>query len=176
MSANSILIDRLPVSILGAPINSDFKSILKFFELQDGDDEDRAEKICAVLFPEGAPDTPLLRDELKAFITMGEECGDEGEKIFDFRIDASRIFASFYQAYRIDLSRESLHWWAFLSLFSALPDDTIIRKVMEIRARKIDPKSSPKERTELIKMKERYSLNKSGGGDDIGLGVLFRRK
>ncbi len=164
--------------ICGKKINADFRSMLRFFEIyeSDIDEEEKGVKIEQALFPEGTPDTPLLAEELKSFITMGEERDGDSEKVFDFRIDASRIYASFFQAYRIDLTKETLHWWTFISLFSALPEDTIIRKVIDIRSKPIDPKSSPKERTELIRLKEKYSLNKAGAGDDIGLGVLFRRK
>jgi len=178
MSASkSILTDALQTKLCGHPFNSDYRSIIRFFEIQGNEDmseEEKAREIVTVLFPAGAPDSEKLGDELRSFITMGEDTHDDGEKVFDFRIDASRIYASFYQAYKIDLSKEALHWWAFISLFNALPEDTIIRKVIDIRTKKIDPKMSEKERTALVRAKDRFSLNKAS--DDHGLGVLFRRK
>lgn len=180
MSASkSILTDRLPTEICGLPFNSDFRSIIRFFEIQGNNDmseDEKAREIISTLFPSGVPDTEELGKELREFISMGEESDGSSEKVFDFRIDASRIFASFFQAYHIDLTKENLHWWSFISLFSALPDDTIIRKVIDIRTKKIDPKMSEKERTALIRSKDRYSLNTATGGDDYGLGVLFGRK
>lgn len=179
MSKNSILIDSLPTEILGKKINADYKSILRFFEIQESQDDDeiKGNKITAVLFPDGAPDDDSLGEEFRKFLTMGEtDHGDTGEKCFDFRVDASRIYASFFQAYKIDLTKENPHWWSFISLFNALPDDTIIKKIIDIRTRKIDAKMAPKDRTELMRLKDRYSLSKDTDADDYGLGCLFRRK
>lgn len=60
------------------------------------------------------------------------------EKIFDFEQDAGFIYASFMQAYGIDLIEQQgkLHWQKFITLFRGLPENTKIREVMGIRSRK----------------------------------------
>jgi hypothetical protein len=178
MRSNSILTDKLPCTLCGVDFNCDFKTMLKFFDVQESNESDeiKGAKINALLFPKCAPNDPELGTELRDFISMGEENNETSEKVFDFKIDAGRIFASFMQAYRIDLNKDNLHWWIFMELFKALPDDTIIRKIIDIRTRKIDPKSSAKDQAEIMRMKNRYSLSKESGGDDYGLGCMFARK
>ena len=178
MARNNVLTCELPRTLCGTEFNADFKSILRFFEIQETQDADaiKGAKINALLFPHGAPDDPCLGDELMDFLSLGETSEEKGEKVFDFKIDSGRIFASFMQAYKIDLTKENPHWWVFMELFKALPDDTIIRKIIDIRTKKIDPKMSAKEQAEIMRMKNRFSLSKETGGDDYGLGCMFSRK
>ena len=178
MPRNNILTDELPRTLCGAEFNADFKSILRFFEIQESQDdaETKAGKISALLFPRGAPNNERLGDELIEFLSLGEKANESSEKVFDFTIDAGRIFASFMQAYNIDLTKENPHWWVFMELFKALPDDTIIRKIIDIRTKKIDSKMSAKEQAEIMRLKNRFSLSKESGGDDYGLGCMFSRK
>jgi len=176
MSASNILTEELPRTLCGAEFSSDFKSIIRFFEIQESDDDDssKGEKIARLLFPDGVPDDPGLGSALSDFLAMGETIESEGgAKCFDFRIDAGRIFASFMQAYHIDLTKESFHWWIFLELFRALPEETIIRKIIDIRTKKIDNKMSPKEKLEIIRLQERYSLDKTKSSGDALLESMF---
>lgn len=39
---------------------------------------------------------------------------------YDYGVDDHRIFTAFYEAYRIDLSRENLHWYIFLALLDGI--------------------------------------------------------
>ena len=52
---------------------------------------------------------------------------------FDYRCDAPYIVAAFQQAYGIDLTREKVHWFRFRALFAALPEDTLMAKIMSWR-------------------------------------------
>ena len=60
--------------------------------------------------------------------------GDSGSAsagpAFDYQLDAPYIVAAFQQAYGIDLTREKIHWWRFRALFAALPEDTLMAKIM----------------------------------------------
>ncbi len=55
------------------------------------------------------------------------------EREFDFAYDSELIFASFYEAYGIDLDAASLHWWKFCALLSALPESTVLMRVVSLR-------------------------------------------
>lgn len=57
-----------------------------------------------------------------------------GEVTFDYAYDADYIVAAFQQAYCIDLTAERLHWWRFRALFLGLPEETTMRKILDIRA------------------------------------------
>ncbi len=55
------------------------------------------------------------------------------EREFDFAFDNELIFASFYEAYGIDLDVVRLHWWKFCALLSALPESTVLMRVVSLR-------------------------------------------
>lgn len=89
---------------------------------------------------------------------------------FSFFYDSEFIFASFMQAYSIDLfdHHNKMHWDKFIALFNGLPSDTIMMRVIDIRERDIPTgKGSEESARELRKAKARYALpeNKEEGGE-----------
>lgn len=59
--------------------------------------------------------------------------GPDKGPTFDYRCDAPYIVAAFQQAYGIDLTTAKLHWFRFRALFAALPEDTLMAKIMSWR-------------------------------------------
>ena len=61
--------------------------------------------------------------------------------VLDFERDGDYIYASFMQAYQIDLIDEQgkLPWKKFLYLFNGLPADTKIKQIMRIRQMRLKP-------------------------------------
>ena len=57
-----------------------------------------------------------------------------GVSLVDWDLDADIIYAAFMQAYGIDLIEADMHWHKFLALFSALPEETLMVKIMSYRA------------------------------------------
>lgn len=100
--------------------------------------------------------TDLLRRIFEDHIITGKKktSGNEG-KVFDFEQDAGFIYASFLQAYGIDLIEQQgkLPWQKFLALFQGLPEDTKIREVMGIRGRKL-PKPTKYNGEEIKALRE----------------------
>lgn len=85
--------------------------------------------------------------------------GKQGKKpLYSYSHDFDYINAGFIQDYKLDLLEvESLHWWKFVSLFSALRDDCKIREIMGYRG--ADMKGMDKEQRKFVKeMKKRYAL------------------
>ena len=142
---NAIL-DTRPEKIWpGIVEKTDFKQVLKFFRLVDDPEMDDAEKFYYMvkLFFVKPPelDPEKLIEAVLDFIACGkrEETatgGKGGAVTFDWNADAGRIFAAFWQAYRIDLRKVKMHWWTFNELFQNLPDDCRLMQVMELRGRK----------------------------------------
>ncbi len=98
---------------------------------------------------------------VKDYISQ-ERKGGGGERLYDFRADSSYIYSSFMLAYGIDLFAEQgkLPWWKFVSLFEGLPEDSKIKKVIEIRARPF-PKSERNNQemiNQLAELKRVYAL------------------
>ena len=88
---------------------------------------------------------------------------DESETI-SFSQDAPYIYAAFRQAYGIDLFAEQgrLQWWEFMALLSAIPSDTRLCDIIDIRTRDIPPYNgkNQKQIDGLLKLKARYAIAK----------------
>ncbi|WP_203334361.1 Gp15 family bacteriophage protein [Planococcus beigongshangi] len=59
----------------------------------------------------------------------------EQKQVLDFEKDADYIFASFRQAYNMNLYKEQgkLHWHEFKALLNGLPSDTVMQRIIQIR-------------------------------------------
>ena len=102
----------------------------------------------------------LFNQIYQEHIQLNKRSGDSGPKTVDFRYDFDLIFASFMQAYHIDLKRNKVDWYHFYNLFQGLPEDTKIREVMSIRQREIPQptKYNQKEIIALQKLKSYWAL------------------
>lgn len=160
------LYERLPetIEVNGNlfKIKTDFKTWLAFLELaqkeelqvndylfmlQNKEDSKEAFKnlgdfaIALFGFMDKTPATPN--------VTKGE---DNDTQIVDFSLDSPYIYASFMQAYNIDLLETNMHWYKFNALFLGLPGNTKICEIMQARAYKKCEDSEDK----LWKKKKEY--------------------
>ena len=85
-------------------------------------------------------------------LLFGEEPKNDSEpRSMDLEQDAASIKAAFLQAYRIDLSRSSIHWYQFRELLSAIPEETTFAKIVELRRRPLPkPNKYNKEEIEAL--------------------------
>lgn len=82
-------------------------------------------------------------------LLFGEEPKNDSEpRYMDLEQDAASIKAAFLQAYRIDLSRSSIHWYQFRELLSAIPEETTFAKIVELRRRPL-PKPNKYNKDEI---------------------------
>lgn len=104
----------------------------------------------------------ILKIIFNEFISSKNENKTNNKKIFDFYQDAEYIYASFFQAYGIDLLEEQgkMPWQKFIALFQGLPAGTKICEVISIRTREIpEPnKYNTKEIQALQDAKRIYAL------------------
>lgn len=95
------------------------------------------------------------------------------EAVFSFTQDAFLIYAAFRQAYGIDLHAErgKMHFTEFVALFSALPEDTRLSKVMSVRVQPIPTmnKNNAKQVQQLIRLKTLWRLKPEAGEEEEGL-------
>jgi hypothetical protein len=95
-------------------------------------------------------------------------------RAFDFNLDADLLYASFWQAYGINLRKQAdrLSWWEFMALFQGLPKGTKMREVMEIRQRDMPAPTAQnqKEIRALAELKQYYALP-GASGDDLAAGL-----
>ena len=100
-------------------------------------------------------------------LLVGTGGGDDKEKQFDFEQDAEYIYASFLQAYGIDLferldldGQKPLHWCEFMALFKALPENTRMSQIISIRAQEIPKptKNNAELRQRIMRQKAAFAL------------------
>ena len=170
----NLILDGLPevVEIAGTSVKIDtsFRTGIIFEEmLSDSElpDEDKLLTMLELYYPGIIFDETTIREAIEKifwFYRCGSEPrqttgGDEGgETVFSYEYDADYIYAGFMSAYRIDLAKETLHWWQFRALFRSLPEDTQIMKIIGCRSMKIPSKLSKEQKDYYKRMKRIYAL------------------
>lgn len=88
---------------------------------------------------------------------------DDDKVHFSLHQDAEYIYASFMQAYQMDLYQQQgkLQWRQFSALLDGLPDDTRFRSVMRIRNWKPSKYDDEEHKREMKKLQKIYALNDS---------------
>ena len=89
--------------------------------------------------------------------TLSSGGSGSGEVTFDYAYDADYIVAAFQQAYGIDLTREKVHWFRFRALFAALPEDTLMAKIMSWRTMDLSEYEGSM-RAHYADLQERFAL------------------
>lgn len=98
-------------------------------------------------------------------ITKEEKAAKEAKSAkqgYSFDVDADALLSSFWQAYRIDLSTERLHWWVFRKLMFGLPDECEFSR--RVYYRTCELKDLPKkERERIVKIRNKIAIENTGG-------------
>lgn len=86
--------------------------------------------------------------------------GKQGQAPYDIRYDGDYIYASFLQAYGIDLFdvQGGLHWKKFNALLSGLPEGTKFMEVIKIRKWKPQKGDSVEYKEEMRRLQKDYAL------------------
>lgn len=58
------------------------------------------------------------------------EAGGSSGPAFDYAEDSSYILAAFQQAYGIDLTASTMHWWRFRALLGGLPETCLFSRII----------------------------------------------
>lgn len=162
----NVLLDRLPHHWHGYRIDTDFRIGIQIMQCMSDEEFSEEDRIChaiGLLFPEGRPDIREAVEGVTWFLSEFSHDRHEGSsgtgnvKAYDFDIDQWRIYSAFKRQYDIDLNTARMHWFTFMGLLSNL-DECAFTRVMDIRLKKIDPKSSAKEKKSLQKLKNVYGL------------------
>lgn len=87
---------------------------------------------------------------------------DDGSdvKALDLEEDAEYIYASFRQAYGINLFEErgKMHWNEFQSLLNGLPENTIMQKIISIRLWKPSKNDDSEHKKHMRNLQKKYAL------------------
>lgn len=168
-----LLTDALPTVWHGRRIDPDFRHMVRLSSAyshgeMDDDPVGYAYRLCKRFYTERFSefDIERLYSWLIEFYRMGEQAAagvsgtdvkQDNGPVFDYRCDAPYIVAAFQQAYGIDLTTAHLHWFRFRALFAALPEDTLMAKIMGWRSADLnDYEGSMREH--YAELKERFAL------------------
>lgn len=168
-----LLTDALPTVWHGRRIDPDFRHMVRLSNAYSHGklekDSTEALSIMKRFYREPVlyEQTPDAYSQMVDFYCAGEQAaepaaakpasGHDTGPAFDYRCDAPYIVAAFQQAYGIDLTREKLHWFRFRALFAALPEDTLMAKIMSWRSADLaDYEGSMREH--YAALKERFAL------------------
>lgn len=88
---------------------------------------------------------------------------EDDKKLYSLEEDAQYIYASFLYDYQIDLidQQGKMHWFKFNALLASLSDDTMFKRVIDIRQRKPNKHMTAEEKSNLTQLKKLYALKKS---------------
>ena len=173
----NILIDRLPECVIANggrfSIVTDYRAAVAFEIMVDSGETD-IYKLIAPFYPHGIPQD--IEGAVNAALWLyggGEEQPETKEKSdkakpYSFEFDADIIFSDFWRHYNIDLSTETLHWWAFRALLAGLPEESGYKQ--RIYYRTCNLKGMPKAEQERIKrIRSIIAINKKTGNKKLSL-------
>lgn len=168
------------------PIDLTFDNVLDMFDViadEDLSDYDKARLNLLYLFdgdhldPEQATIEPedvidTWNDIYERYISLPDEKvveydlkgnpmpQKESKQLIDISKDGDHIYSSFMQAYRIDLIDEQgvMHWHKFKSLLNGLPENTVFKRIMQIRAWEPTEGESKEYRKNMTELQKIYSL------------------
>lgn len=169
----------LTIDVGGEPfqINTDYRLWIKFGRfiqksIYDLSEEEYSTLFEILLLKKGTEITinrlqeflsPLIEFYICKEVTPGTiNSEDDGHTILSFEYDGSYIYASFRQAYNINLLTEKLHWYEFNALIKSLPNNTKISEIIGFRSYK---KSSQSMESQYQKLKEIWTIPDMQGMD-----------
>ena len=161
----NILLDCLPEEYQGYPIDSDFQTGIQITQvLEDTEltEWERTNTAIALLFPSSAPDYKTAVEGVTWFLSgwytdKHAKKEEERKKLTDYDVDGWRIYSAFRAQYGINLNRDKLHYWEFITLLSTL-EECAYTRIIEIRRKKVNSKMSAQEKNALKEAKAIYEL------------------
>lgn len=158
--------------INGERINTSFDTVLLVYEALTAPYMVENMKIETAYRLLAAEPREIPLNEMATFVTAAldlivenDSSADSGERVIDFNQDANAIYASFLQAYGIDLIEERgrLDWRKFVALLAGLPEQTQMAQIIKIRTAEIPPinKHNRNEVQALTAAKARVRIKKT---------------
>lgn len=123
-------------------------------------DSEKTFTALSLLYGNGIPDLQTALEGLSWFMSCGNPADISGEdneaEVYSFAYDSARIVSSFRKVFGMDISREQLHWFAFIPMLGDLTG-TAFTDVINIRSTDVS-EIDRKRRSEFLRMKKRFAL------------------
>lgn len=96
-----------------------------------------------------------------------EESQPKRPPVFSWKYDAKFLIGDFRRYYGIDLLSANMHWWEFLCLFAALPEDSQCRKRIDIRSTDLSKIRDKERRNQIAAIQRIIALPFEMDDDDM---------
>lgn len=96
-----------------------------------------------------------------------EESQPKRPPVFSWKYDAKFLIGDFRRYYGIDLLSANMHWWEFLCLFAALPEDSQCRKRIDIRSTDLSKIKDKERRNQIAAIQRIIALPFEMDDDDM---------
>lgn len=146
LSLTDPLVSSITIDGRAYPIKTDFRTWLRL-----GSGQIEPEDIFVSDIPDMSSAIVGILEFMAGPLEEGSQEPETGAQLIDYEIDSECIFAGFLQAYGVDLTVTDLHWHKFVALLKALPEETILSKIISYRSYEGDDE-------EMNKLKRLYSL------------------
>lgn len=84
--------------------------------------------------------------------------GAAGKRLYCYEQDAESIYCAFYAQYHIDLEKDKLHWWKFLTLLKGLDQNCRFMQIVRLRAMDLSEIKDKSQRSRVAELKRKYAL------------------
>lgn len=157
----NILVDELPNLLLvngkEYEINTDFRyalSVILAFEDKGLTIHEKAMVMLQNIYKVIPEDIEQAVKQCQIYLNAGEEETDNepSKRLYSFAHDGNLIYAAFRATHGVDLSTIKMHWWAFLSLFMDLGQNTTFCQLTSLRKRYYAKKTTPEENIAIREM------------------------
>ena len=182
---HNVLLDPLPEEWNGHRIDPAFQNGIQIMQLMEDDEVSESEKVwlaAGLLFLDPPESIQETLEGIAWFMGgWNTDRPDGAEKketpVMDWDMDQWRIYSAFRKQYGIDLNCAQMHFWAFMGLLTTL-DDCAFTRVADIRAKNLEGKMDPKEKSFYKQAKKRYAIGRreeKETDEDIAAVEEFRR-
>ena len=163
ISISNILLDKLPQDYDGYLIRTDFGIGIQITLCATDSslsEYERAAIMINLLYGRGMPDLETSMKGLHWFMSCGKEQTEEGSDnspaAMSFDFDDARIYSAFKRIFSVDLSKDRLHWFQFISMLQDI-EGSALSEIIGYRTADLS-KMKGEERAAYAKMQRRFAL------------------
>lgn len=162
----NIILDGFPDEYAGYLIRTDFRIGMQISEALNDVNLAEPEKLITamrLLYGNGIPaDSSVAESGLRWFMSGGRDDSDEDQTgsgkppTFDFEQDNRLVYSAFRARFGIDLTRERIHWFAFLAMLGDIGGCSL-SDIIGIRSADLS-KMSDEQRRQYAELQSRYRI------------------
>lgn len=178
----NVILDGLPDEYEGYLIRTDFRIGIQISEALNDVNLAEPEKMMTairLLYGAGAPSNIKLASEgLRWFMSAGQpsddNTSDNKPPTFDFEQDNRLVYSAFRARYGIDLTRERMHWFAFLAMLGDLSGCSL-SDIIGIRGTDLS-QLSDSQRKRYAELQAKYRIKPQMSDGDLAKIAEFESK